>query len=235
MDELEKLLHPEETIAPKVTETPDPALEGQKKQEEEIAKKQQQLDNLNKAIEESNRLLKETREQKKQAGVPEEIQKIDFEDPGAKAWDKHIKESTDPLRQEMEKEKDEIRSYALREFLADKPSLAANPEKLKEMMTVYEQIKVATERTTQGVMIDLNKAFAAVYHDELISSAREYRVGRAKSDILFSDPGVSRGSTAYFEDKGESPEKTLSEDDRTILARWGMSPSEWGEAKKKYQ
>lgn len=235
MDELENILKTEENIEKKVIETPNPALEEQKKQEDEIIKKQQQLDNLNKAIEESNRLLKATREAKKQAGLTEEVQKIDFEDPGAKAWDKHIRDINDPLRQEIEKEKEEIRSFALRDFLSDKPALSSDPEKLKELMTVYEQIKTASERTTQGVMLDLNKAFAAVYHDELISSARESRVSRAKGNILFSDPMVSRGSTAYFEDKTATPERTLTEEDKAILARWNISPQEWAEDKKKYQ
>lgn len=239
MKELDEILkdeaaNPEEEAQKKASEEEANAKsEEEKKQEEEVQKKAEQLDNLNKAILEANNTLKEIRSKKKV--VEEEVPKIDFDDPASKAWDKHIKENVSPLQQEMDKEKEEIRSFALTEFLSDKPALSASPEKLKELIGVYEKIKTASERTKEGVLTDLNKAFAAVYSDELITQARETRVNKAKGEIIFSDPGVSRGSTAYFKEKEADPAQQLSEDDRAVLARWGMSPQEWGEAKKKYQ
>ena len=237
MESLDEILKKEETAkaeeeaqknASEVQKT-----EEEKKQEEEVQKKASQLENLNKAIQEANNELKTLRTAKK-IGDEEDDVKIDFTDPSSKAWDKHIKENVSPLQQEIEKEKEEIRSFALEQFLADKPSLASNPEKLKELVGIYEKIKTASERTKEGVLRDLDRAFAAVYHDELITQARESGVNRAKGNIIFSDPGVSRGSTTYFKEKEANPSQQLSEDDRAVLARWGMSPEEWGEAKKKY-
>ena len=237
MEELDKILQgesgEEEIETPKEPSEDKP--EEEKKQEEEVQKKQEQLDNLNKAILEANTQIKNLRTEKKGIKAEEEIPKIDFEDPSSKAWDNHIKENVNPIQQELDKEKEEIRSFALKEFLADKPALSADPEKLKELVGTYEKIKTASERTREGVMLDLNKAFAAVYHDELLASARDNRVERAKGDILFSDPGVSRGATSYSMEKEASPEKGLSEDDKAVLAKWGMSPNEWGEAAKKYK
>lgn len=206
----------------------------QTKQEDlEVQRKQQQLENLNKAIVEANARLKETRSQKPKE-EEEEIPQIDFNDPSSKAWAKHIKEQTNPFAQEFEKEKEEIRTFALRTFLADKPALAQNPEKLKKVMETYERIKTASERTTEGVLIDLNRAFAAEYSDELISQVRERRINTAMADAIVADAGVSRGSTAYFKDRGVSPVASLSESDKAILSRWHMEPEEWGEMKKQY-
>ena len=233
MQELDEILKNEEPAKQEI-DTPTPALKEEKKPEDEVLKKQEQLQNLEKAIAEANAELKKTREVKKQV-IEEEIPKIDFNDPSSKAWDKHIRENVSPLQVEMEKEKEEIRNFALREFMEDKPALARNPEKIKELVGVYDKIKTASERTKEGVLNDLNKAFAVVYSEELMSSAREARVNKAQGDAMFSEAGVSRGSTAYFKEKEADPSQNLSEDDKAILARWGMSSQEWGEAKKKYQ
>lgn len=205
--------------------------EEEKKQEDlEVQKKKEQLENLNKAIHEANEQLKKSREAKK-TETEEEIPKIDFNDPSSKAWDRHIKENVTPMQEELAKEKEEIRTFALREFLSDKPSLSNDPEKIKELMATYEKLKTASERTKEGVLIDLNKAFGAVFHDELISQARESRVRKAQGDALFSDPAVSRGSTAYFKEHEANPADSLSDDDKQILAKWGMTPDEWGKTK----
>lgn len=239
MEELDNILKGDPEAA-KPEEAQKKALEEKseedKKLEEEVLKKQEQKANLDIAIAKANEELKTLREAKKKAKTEEdEIPKIDFDDPSSKAWDRHIKESFTPVQAELDKEKEEIRNFALKEFLADKPNLAKNPEKLKEMIGVYERIKTASERTKEGVLNDLNRAFAAVYSDELITSARESRVKKAQGEALFADAGVSRGSTAYFKEREADPSQDLSDDDRVVLAKWGMTPSEWGEAKKKYQ
>ena len=101
-------------------------------------------------------------------------------------------------------------------------------------MSKYERIKESTGRTREGVMLDLDSAYAATFHRELLEVARNRKIEQAKADILFSDIAVSKGATAYTS-KDSSPNEKLSEDDRKILARWGTTPQEWQEQKKKYQ
>ena len=81
--------------------------------------------------------------------------------------------------------------------------------------------------------MDLEKAYAAEHADELMSVARSARVDGARNDAIFSDIGVSRGSSTYSNDKEEKPVH-LSEEEKQILARWGMTPQEYIETKKKY-
>ena len=141
------------------------------KEQEELTKKNEQLANVQKAIDDANAELRKVRSQKKQIVAetkPEEQElKIDLEDPSAKAWDKHIRQQITPVETELEQEKEEIRSYALREFLADKPSLASKPEKLKELIQEYEALSVGriSGKTKEGVLLYLNKAYASVFHD----------------------------------------------------------------------
>ncbi len=230
MQELDEILAAEEKETP-----PEPSVKKTpeiKPEDLEIQKKKEQLENLNKAITEANDILRKTREAKKANSEEDEILKIDFDDPSSKAWDKHIKESVNPMQVELAKEKEEIRTFALRTFLEDKPSLASNPDKIKELMETYEKIKTASERTTEGVLIDLNKSFAAVFHEELINQVRDNRLNKVRGDILFSDPAVSRGSTSYFQERKSSPSKELSDDDRAVLAKWNMTAEEWAKMKE---
>lgn len=237
MDELEQLLAEEEK------ETPAPSSEVKPqeadKPDEEVLKKEQHLANINKALAEAQEELKRIRKEKvklKSASVEEEdeLPKIDMDDPSAKAWNRHILEQVNPVRSELEQEKAEIRQFALQEFLSDKPSLISKPEKVKELVATYERIRTASERTKEGVLLDLEKAYAATFHKELLEVARNRRVEQAKADTLFSDIAVSKGATAYASKEDTSVEK-LSEDDRKILAKWNMSPQQWQEQKKKYK
>ena len=218
----------ETPVAPLVPET--------KPEDLEVQKKRTELANIEKAKTEALAELQRIRAEKKKAvSEDDDIPAIDFNDPGSKAWSKHIKNSLDPLQNELEKEKEEIRTYALQEFLADKPALASNPEKLNEMMEMYSKIKTASERTTQGVLIDLNRAFAATYSDELISQVRDSRMRKVQGDALFSAPAVSRGSNAYSRERELSPADSLSDEDRNIIQNvWGISVEEWAADKKKY-
>ena len=135
----------------------------------------------------------------------------------------------------IQKEKSEVRTFALREFLNDKPALAKNPEKVKQLITEYERLSSGqiSERTKEGVSTYLNKAFASLYHEELTAAARGRRVNNAKVDELFSEPAVETGATTYRNETDISKEH-LSEDDKAVLAKWGMSPQEWQDIKKKY-
>lgn len=226
MDELDKILNEDkqkETVPPKKEETPKEPTPEEKTKEEELKKKEEVLANINKAIEQANEELKKTRDAKKKAKTEkpageDEIPKIDMEDPSARAWDKHIGDKVNPLQAELDQEKAEIRTFALQEFLADKPNLAKNPEKVKELVSTYDKIRTASERTKEGVLLDMNKAYAAVFHDELLRAARQERVDKAKSDSIFADIAVSRGATTY----NERPEakKQLSAADQKIADRW---------------
>lgn len=232
-EELEKLLADGE-------KKPDPALDEksseQKKEEDEVAKKKEHLANIQKAIEEGNLELKKIRDAKKKGKTVEEseeedIPEIDFTEKGAKAWGKHISSEVDPLRDELAKEKEEIRNYAIKEFLQDKPDLAKDPEKIKRVIATYEKIRTATERTVPGVMTDLSRAYYAEFADEVLERNQNERVDRARGEVIFSDIAVSRGASSFREEKKARPH--LSRDDEAILARWGMTPEEWVKMKEK--
>lgn len=222
-------------------ETPIPASETkvseeQTKEVDESRQKEEQLSNLQRAIREANEELKQIRLAKKLAkDTPpqeEEVPTIDLNDPSAKAWDKHIRESVSPLQAEAEAEKKEIRTFALQTFLADKPALAKNPESVKQLVALYEKIRTATERNTEGVLVDLKRAYAALHADELIATAKGQRIETAQAESLASDIAVSRGASSYQAPKKSRP--TLSAEDKLQLAKWGMSEDEWIANKEKY-
>lgn len=232
-DELEKLLgedkkdvtppledkKPEEK--PKVPDSPE--------ENPEVKKANEHLANIRAAVKTEEEKLKKIRDDQRKAknGVveEEELPQIDDKDPSAKAWTKRIRESISPTADALEKAKDERRLFTLRRFLEDKPDLAKNPEKVKAMMETYDRIKTSTELTNEGIEMDLEKAYAAEFHEELISAARQARVTSARKDMIYSDPAVSRGSTAYSS-KDESKPREFSDEERAILAKWGSSPGE---------
>ena len=211
------------------------AEEDKKQMDLEIQKKQEQKENLDKAISEANEELKKLRDAKK-GEVEEEIPKIDFNDPASKAWDKHIKESVNPIQSDLDQEKTEIFNFTLKKFLADKPALTADPDKMKELMGTYERIKNNSGRTQEGVLLDLDKSFAAVYSDELLNQARESSVRKAEGLSMFSEPAVSRGSTSYFQEKPDYKLNSLTDEDKQIILRMGYSSiEEWAKDKEKYK
>ena len=146
---------------------------------------------------------------------------IDETNPDAQAWIKKIQSTVLPVAEELEKEKTEIRSFAISKFLETKPSLAKNPEKLKELMAVYERSHTASERTVEGVLLDLDRSYAWTHAQELQDAARQARVDEAKNNAIFSDIAVSRGSTGYSAPKETT--RVYSEEEKAILARWGQS------------
>lgn len=225
----------EETIAPAPASEPIAQEEIKVEEDDEVKRRREHLENINKAIAESNRILREKREQIKATKTdPDELPKIDLDDPSSKAWDKHIRENVNPIRSEMEEEKKEIRTFALEKFLADKPALAKDTEKVKELVMLYDKIKTATERTTEGVLRDLQKAYAALHSEELIATARGQRIEKAQADSTFSDIAVSRNTSTYQQPKKKDHSKELSKEDELILARWGTTPQEWAADKEKY-
>lgn len=235
-DEMKEILdgEPAEETAPASEEQKPEVDEAQKAKNEELEKKEEQLKNLNAAITEAQAQLKAARKEKASVKVEteEEIPRIDFNDPSAKAWGKHMDDKVSPMQAELDKEKEEIRTFALRKFITEHPSLSKNQEKLREVVSTYERIRTASERTQEGVLLDLDKAYAAVHHEELMTAARRSRVEEAEANSIAADIAVSRGSTSYQMPREATPK--LSADDRAILAKWGMTPEEWGAAKKKY-
>jgi len=240
MEELDKILNgePEEEAQKKSLEADATAkAEEEKKQEDlDVQKKKEQLENLNKAIREANEQLKTARTAKKQEISEDTIPKIDKDDPASKAWLKEIKENVNPLQQEIEKEKGEIFDMSLRKFLNDNPYIAGKPEKLKELVEVYQRNDTSTGRIPELVYKNLEKSAAFLFHDELISQVRENRIKGAKADALFSDPAISRGSTTYFQERETSPAANLTDEEKQIILRMGYkSVEEWAADKKKYQ
>lgn len=231
MSELDELLGKKETV---ILEKPlDTTVETPK--DEEVAKKEEHLKNLQKAIAEGTETLREIRKAKKSEApqMEEELPKIDMEDPGAKAWEKHIEGKVRPMKDESDQEKAEIFNYTFKEFVSDKPILINNPERRKKFLEKYEKIKSSTGRTKEGVMEDLEAAFGAEFHSELVQQSTDRKVRAAQADALFSDIAVSRSdTTSYKNEKG--PTIQLSDDDKSVLQKWGMSPEEFIELKKKY-
>lgn len=230
VSELEKLLGAESEPTPP-SKTEEPKKEEPKVEENpEIKAKAEQLANLNKAIAEEQERLKKIREERKSLkpkDEEEELPSIDFKDPAAKAWKKQIDDSTAPAKNELEKAKEERRIFALKKFLSDKPSLAKNPEKVKAMMETYDRLKTSTELTSEGIEMDLEKAYAAEHAEELISAARQGRLENARNDALMSDIAVSRGSTSYSDDKPKK--RVYTDEEKAQLAKWGMTPEEHAE------
>lgn len=208
-NELEKI------IGEKTVETPAP------NKQESISPEEKKA-NLDRAIAEAQDELRKTREATRKAkqGVLEEedLPKIDDTDPNAKAWNKRIQDNTAPINSQMERQKDEVRTFALRRFLQDKPSLSKSPEKLKELMTNYDRLKVATEQTQEGILIDLEKAYGATFHEELVSAARNSRIEQAKEDMIASDIAISHGATS--ETTTPPAKRQYTAEERQILATW---------------
>lgn len=241
-DDLEKLLDGE-----KEKETPaDPSKSKDdlkdKKTEELDPEEQRKIEkkaNLDKAIKEAEDELRSKRKAIKDFKKPEEeeeLPKIDDSDPSARAWKREIKDSVAPVQKELDQEKAEIRNAAIRDFLVGKPSLASNTEKLKEVMAEYQSLSQGkiSERTKEGVITYLEKAYASVFHEELLEAARGQRKSDAMGDALFSDIAVSKNATAYS-DRKVTPRDDLSEEDKLILARWGMTSEEWLSMKEEQQ
>lgn len=190
---------------------------------DEQNKKEEVKQNLDKAIAEAQETLRQTRAEIKKAKTETEIEEdslpeIDMNDPSAKAWDKHIRKAVAPASSQLEKQKDEVRTFALRAFLKDKPGLAKNPEKLREFISVYDRLKISTEQTQEGVLMDFEKAYGATFHEELISAARNRRLDQAKEDMISSDIAIDRGATG---EPDVAPKKRpMTAEEQRIVEQW---------------
>jgi DNA repair exonuclease SbcCD ATPase subunit len=230
-DDLDKIL--DGGSGPTGPSAEDQAKAKQAELDKQTLAKQQHLDNINKALAEEEAKLAKVREEaakaKDQPGGTE--LKIDENDPNSKAWLKRIQEeaikTVSPVTANLELEKKEVFTATLREFLQDKPALAASADKLKEFNDEYERLSKdrITGKTKEGVLLYLNKAFASVYNDQLIEAARQGRIDAARQSEMFSAPAIDGGSTSY---KNEMPRRPLlSDSDKAQLAAWHMTEDEW--------
>jgi hypothetical protein len=242
MDELDKVLaaDPEAEAQKAALEAEALAKAEKEKQQDidpELQKEREHRKNIEVALQQTRDELKRLKEAKEAKPTEEEIPKIDMNDPGSKAWDKHINEKVNPVQAMMEKENQEVFDFTLKKWLDDKPALAADPSKMKEFINNYERIKVSTGRTREGVEQDLDKAYAVTYSDLLLGREREASLRKGEGLALFSDPGVSRGATGYFQEKETYNGKlqSLTAEDRAIISRMGYaSVEEWAKDKEKY-
>lgn len=228
----------EEVIAvetPAVEEAIETPTQELSPEEQAKAKAEDELINLGKAKAEALAELSQIREAKRQAkqtvSTEEVLPKIDFDDPSARAWKREIVEEMNPIRDELEKSRAEVRNYALEKFLRDKPALARDPEKVKALMSVYERLHTASERTTEGVLTDLDMAYGALTYKEQQIADQQARLAQAQSDAQFSEAAISRGSTGY---SATSPGKMpkLTDEQRDIIRKQGWTPEEWLKAKQ---
>ncbi len=212
----------ETVVPPKVEPTPQ-------EENPEVKQKAEHLANINIAIAEETEKLRKVRENQRRAKLgldplEDELPQIDLKDPSSKAWNKRIEDATAPANRELEKAKEERRLFTLRQFLSDKPALAKNPEKIKAMMETYDRLKTSTELTSEGITMDLEKAYAAEHSEELVNLARQGRVETARNDAILADPAVTKDSTSYS--KEQPKQRTYSEEEKSILIKWGMTPTE---------
>jgi hypothetical protein len=246
--ELDEILGEEEKETPptppeeKKEETPEELPQEKKNEDEVQAEARKIILDAAKASQEELRKIRTIRKKATKAASgdeedEEELPPIDHKDPSVKAWDKHIGEKVSPINKEIEMEKEEVRDLALKDFLADKPALAKNPEKLKSLMETYNSLAQGriTERNKEKVIQVLEKAYAAENHEELRSTAHKEKVEKAKAEEAFSGVAVSQGSTAYPSSK---PDKMppIDDEQRDIIRKMGYkSPEEWWKDKQKYQ
>ena len=220
---------PEVPVEEVVIPTPEPE---QPKVDDEEKRKNEQLENLNAAIAQANDELRTIRAQKREAKEETPDLKVDLNDPNAQAWDKHIADKVSPVQAELDAEKREVRTFALQSFLADKPVLSQSPEKVKELVALYEKIRTATERTPEGVIVDLKRAYAALHADTLIAAAHNDRVDKVKAEAAQLEEAATHGGSSY-----QAPRKVrskLSDDDKSQLAKWGITEEQWHQDQEKY-
>ncbi len=242
MDDIEKALQDQTGATGPAGQSGATGASGPAPTEAEVRKAQAEADlvvieaNKKAALADLQKARLEKRQLKKSPAKSDEDEKervIDENDPEAKPWLKKINDAVSPVQDEMDKEKAEIRQFALDEFLADKPALAKSPEKLKAVLGLYDRIKTASERTKEGVILDLRKAYAAEFHDELLEADRQNRVEGVRRDAAFSDIAVSRGSTAYSSPK-EARIKLTPEEEK-LAVRWYGSPEAFAKMKAEQQ
>lgn len=235
VDELERLISgegekPEDPKAEEKSEAPQ-------KSEIEI-KEEERLSNLRKAADQARSELQDLRKKKKaeKAGteLEDELPRINEEDPSVRAWDKRFNDKVNPLAQELEKEKAEVENLALKEFLSEKPSLARNPEKVKELVRDYEALSKArgiTGRNKDVVRSVIESAYGSIFHEEILNEARQRRVEAVRAESLLADVATDEGASSFRQPKASRPQ--LSKDEVEVATKMYGSVEEYYQAMEK--
>lgn len=233
MDELEKLVEADDTAASGEEKVEETKTEPQKS--EALLKEEQKLENLQRATAEALKELQDIRKQKQEAKPEDDTPKINFEDPAAKAWDKHIVEKVDPLQAELRKEKEEVVSLALDEFLQDRPALAQNPEKRRELIETYQalaQKKGISERNKDVVKSVLSAAYGAVFSQEVLERERKQRLADAKAEGAIADAAIDGGGTSYRSDSKPRRRQLSREETALAVKMYGSLEDYWQAVEK---
>jgi len=227
-EELEKLLGEEEKTAAPAEE--QPKVEPKQPTAEELAAQaaKDELVQLGKAkaeaLAEISRLRKEKQDLKKgKVSEEDELPEINLKDPSARAWDKHIQNAVQPSLTESEKEKAEILETEVQKFLQDKPALAKDSAKVKDLMETFEALSSGriTGKVPAKVQEFLVKAYGAITWQEREAADLVERQRQAEADAEFSAPAISHGATGY---QGTQPKKKkYSDEEKLILAQWELA------------
>ena len=113
-------------------------------------------------------------------------------------------------------EKQELFGFTFKDFVKSKPALAGNPDKMKAVIATYNRIKDNTGRVKEGILNDLNRAYAAENYEAITEQRQAGRVDRARRDAIYSDAGVSRGASNYQQEHEDEP--VYDDQDAAILA-----------------
>ena len=236
MEDLEKILgekSPEELEAEKTAALEAQAkADAENKTDPELEKRKIEVANLERAKIEALKELQRIREEKKSLKTEEDIPKIDKEDPNSKAWLKEIKDNVNPFQQDIERQKNETFNFAFDKWLKAHPAVAADPEAVKRQIATYERVKDNSGLTQEGIYIDLERSYAANNYEQVLEREREAGFEKAKDDLVFSSPAISRGSTTYKQDHDRMP--NLTDEERRVIEAQGWSVDEWWKAKKKH-
>lgn len=231
-EELEKIIGGDDTSSS--GEDKDKKPDAEQAKSESLMKEQEELENLRKAKVEAQEELRKIRQERKdlKSSAPDEedIPRIDMDDPNAKAWDRHIRENVDPLQSELEKEKEEVVGLAFNEFLADRPALATNPEKRKELMETYQALarsKGITERNKDVVVSVMESAYGAVFHKEILERERSQRMSAARADGALADAATDGGTGAYRSDSRPRRRQLTRDETETAIRMYGSVDEYW--------
>lgn len=219
-------------------------VQGQKTPEEI---KKEHLANLDKAIVEAEDILRKKREEKKQLGGGTgqgsgegsgsgqgTAVVINREDPSSQAWIKEIGGSVAPALQALEADQKEVFTLSLRRFLQDKPALAGNAGKLKELVDTYAALlptRGITGRIPEGVSGVLEAAYGAIFSPEILRQARSAGIEAARVDSTLVDAATDHGGTGQRNTgDGKPRRRQLSAEEEQLAVRWYGSTDKYFEA-----
>ena len=100
-------------------------------------------------------------------------------------------------------------------------------------MDTYERIKTSSELTSEGILMDIERAYAADNYQEILATQDSEEIDEARARSAAFSIGVSRGASTAYATRQPKPKYNLSDDDKLQLAKWGMTEAEWIAQKEK--